>query len=96
MATATKAKTLKIQPLEDRVVIVPSEEAEAKVVQPSSQALAAVRTEQKARLSDYRWVAPDSGVVAVPIERAMALVAGELARQSGEGAAATTPPASGE
>ena len=29
MATATKAKTLKIQPLEDRVVIVPSEEAEA-------------------------------------------------------------------
>ena len=29
MATATKAKTLKIQPLEDRVVILPSEEAES-------------------------------------------------------------------
>lgn len=30
MATATKAKTnLKIQPLEDRVVVIPSEEAEA-------------------------------------------------------------------
>ena len=28
MATATKAKTLKIQPLEDRVVITPTEEAE--------------------------------------------------------------------
>ena len=29
MATATKAKTLKIQPLEDRVVIAPSEETES-------------------------------------------------------------------
>jgi len=29
MATATKAKTLKIQPLEDRVVISPSEEMES-------------------------------------------------------------------
>ena len=29
MATATKAKTLKIQPLEDRVVILPTDEAEA-------------------------------------------------------------------
>jgi len=29
MATATKAKTLKIQPLEDRVVISPSEETES-------------------------------------------------------------------
>ena len=29
MATATKAKTLKIQPLEDRVVIAPADEAES-------------------------------------------------------------------
>ena len=29
MATATKAKTLKIHPLEDRVVIAPSEETES-------------------------------------------------------------------
>ena len=29
MATATKAKTLKIHPLEDRVVIAPADEAEA-------------------------------------------------------------------
>jgi hypothetical protein len=72
---------------------VVSEEADAKVVQPGSEALAAVHAEQSARLAEYRWVAPDSGLVAIPIERAMSLLASDLARTAG---ATSAPPAAEE
>ena len=61
---------------------VVSEETATKVVQPESATLAAVRAEQQARLAGYRVVSPDSGLVALPIERAMELVAEELARKA--------------
>ncbi len=62
---------------------VASEEADTKVVQPESTWLQTLRAEQRARIEEYRWVSPDSGVVALPIERAMELVAAELARKGG-------------
>jgi hypothetical protein len=74
---------------------VTSEETEAKVVRPESAALATVRAEQQARLAAYRIVSADSGFVAVPIERAMELVADELAR-SASGAAPASPPDAGK
>lgn len=61
---------------------VSSQETAVKIVQPESATLAAVRAEQLARLADYRVVSADSGLVALPIERAMELVAEELARKA--------------
>lgn len=44
--------------------------------------LAAMRAEEKARLSSYGWVAKQEGIAHVPIERAMALTVEKgLARQ---------------
>jgi len=62
---------------------VASEEQQAKLVAPRVEALEAARREQQARISDYRWVDADSGRVALPIERAMELVAAELAAEAG-------------
>ncbi len=61
---------------------VRSEERETKLVAPEVQALAAFRAEQDARISGYRAVAPDSGIVGLPIDRAMQLVAQEMAARS--------------
>jgi len=61
---------------------VESEERETKVVAPEVQTLVDFRAEQDAKLAGYRAVAPDSGIVAVPIERAMQLVAQEMAARS--------------
>lgn len=58
---------------------VESEEQQAKVVAPEIEALAAFRAEQDSKLAGYRTVSPDSGIVALPIERAMELVAREMA-----------------
>jgi hypothetical protein len=68
---------------------VKSEEEQSKIVDPTVKALADLRAEQEARLAGYRWVSADSGLVALPIERAMALVARDLER--GSGAAAPSP-----
>ena len=70
---------------------VESEEQLSKVVAPEVEALVDLRAEQRAKLAGYRWVAPDSGVVAVPVERAKALVAAEFAAK--EPLPSPTPPA---
>ena len=70
---------------------VESEEEQTKVVAPEVQALVDLRAEQRGRLVGYRWVAPDSGVVAVPLERAKSLVAAEFAAK--EPLPASAPPA---
>jgi hypothetical protein len=65
-----------------------SEEEQEKLVDPTSVALAKLREEQQARLSGYRWVSADSGLVAIPIGRAMALEAADLAGQASQAPAA--------
>jgi hypothetical protein len=70
---------------------VVSEEERTKVVETRSKPLADVRAEQRARLAEYRWVAKDTGVLAVPIERAMDLVAAELAARAPAPAASPAP-----
>ena len=40
--------------------------------------LAAIRTEQLAPLSQYRWVDPNAGIVAVPLERGIELFLNDL------------------
>jgi hypothetical protein len=46
-------------------------------------ALARIVREQRALLSGYRWVDRERGTVAIPIERAMALVVAEAAAERG-------------
>ncbi|MFN8177192.1 MAG: hypothetical protein U0167_04660 [bacterium] len=65
-----------------------SSEEQEKLVDPSSVALAKLREEQQARLSGYRWVSADSGLVAIPISRAMALEAADLAGRASQAPAA--------
>jgi hypothetical protein len=63
-----------------------TQEFDTKVVQRIPEDRELVRTEQRAQISNYRWIDRDSGKVAIPIERAMDLVAAELAREQGPGA----------
>lgn len=65
-------------------------EYERKVVSQRSEELAGVQAAQEAQLGGYRWVDRAHGVTAIPIERAMALVAAELPSR---GPAPTPPPA---
>jgi hypothetical protein len=53
-------------------------EYQRKVVSQRSEELATVQAAQEAQLHGYRWVDRARGVAAIPIDRAMALVAGEL------------------
>ena len=69
--------------------VIPAQESITQTVE--VEALVNLRAEQRAKLAGYRWVAPDSGVVAVPVERAMALVAAELGAK--EPLPSPTPPA---
>lgn len=71
---------------------VASEEEVKKHAHPASPALVKLREEQQARLAAYRWVSADSGVVAIPIDRAMSLVAQDLARAAGETPEASRAP----
>ena len=59
-----------------------SDEEQAKILAPTVKPLADLRAAQQARLSTYHWVSADSGWVAVPIDRAMTLVAQDLQRAS--------------
>jgi hypothetical protein len=54
-----------------------SAELERKVAGQPDRELARLRAEQQELLSSYGWVDREGGVVHVPIERAMELVAGE-------------------
>ena len=52
-------------------------EIAVKVVAVTPEELAGARAEQLERLHTYRWVDEKAGTVAIPIERAMALVVAE-------------------
>jgi hypothetical protein len=52
-----------------------AQEHERKVVAVAPEELSQLRTQQEEVLHDYRWVDENKGVVAIPIERAMTLVA---------------------
>jgi hypothetical protein len=62
---------------------VQDEEREAKRQGVGSAELAGVEEAQLQRIGEYRWVDRDSGVVAIPIERAMELVVAEQAASAG-------------
>jgi hypothetical protein len=63
-----------------------TEELDTKVVERAPENRERVRTEQEVELSTYRWIDRNAGTVAIPIERAMDLVAAELASQESPGA----------
>ncbi len=65
-------------------------EHQRKVVSQRSEELATVQAAQEAQLSGYRWVDRARGIAAIPIDRAMALVARELPARAG---APVPPPA---
>jgi hypothetical protein len=67
------------------------EEHQLKVVAPRFEELVGVVAEQQTQLHTYRWVDRQNGVVAIPIERAMELVARE--RQGAAAAAHAAGPA---
>ena len=68
-------------------------EYERKVVSQPSEELAILKTAQAAQLSGYRWVDRARGIAAIPIDRAMALVAGELPSRGEASAPAPAPTA---
>jgi len=57
-------------------------EAQRKVVAVVPEELAQTRADQLGVLNSYRWIDEKAGVVGIPIERAMALVAAERAGQA--------------
>lgn len=62
---------------------VSREEAQTKLIEPSYEELQRVRAEQHALIERYEWVDRDAGVVAIPVEHAMELVAAELEETGG-------------
>jgi hypothetical protein len=68
-----------------------SEENRRKVVAVMPEELAQARADQIGLLHSYRWIDEKQGVVGIPIERAMELIAAEQAR-----AAAAAAPAAGK
>ena len=52
-------------------------ELERKVYSQRDEALARLEAEQRETLASYRWIDQEGGVVGIPIERAMELVAAE-------------------
>jgi hypothetical protein len=59
------------------------EEELRKVVDRVSPRLELLRERQRLQMSEYRWVDRDSGTVAIPIERAMELIARESGSSAG-------------
>lgn len=57
-------------------------EVERKTYSEAPEELSRVRAEQLEALNSYRWIDRESGVVSIPIERAMELVAREAAASS--------------
>jgi hypothetical protein len=60
-------------------------EISAKVLEPPSTALRALRAEEERRLSRYQWVSREEGIVRVPLDRAVELVLKEHRDAAGEG-----------
>jgi hypothetical protein len=59
---------------------VTKEEFDAKFMEQTPAELQALRVEQREQLSTYRWLDQERNVVAIPIDRAMKLVAREMAQ----------------
>lgn len=64
---------------------VSNEQFEEKVVSEIPEEKATVFAEQRKLLSEYRWIDRDQGVVGIPVDRAMEIVASELREQQGGG-----------
>ena len=62
---------------------VQKEEEAEKIFARTSEELARVRSEQTERISRYEWVDREAGIVTIPVDRAMELVAAELAETGG-------------
>jgi len=68
------------------------QEWQRKVVAPRSEELVAAQSDQETQLNTWRWIDRANGVVAVPIARAMELVARELpSRPAGPAPAPASP-----
>lgn len=65
-------------------------EIERKVISQKFESLAKLEREQTEKLSSYRWVDKEKGIVAIPIDRAMELIVAEYSggRDDKEGAKA--------
>ena len=59
-------------------------EHQRKVIAAKPQELRLMRAEHTEALNGYRWVSEQSGVAAIPIERAMDLVVDDYREQGGE------------
>lgn len=57
------------------------DELSKKVLAVPNTALRQLRTEEEGKLTRYQWVDQKAGVVRIPVERAMQLVAGEWAQR---------------
>lgn len=66
---------------------------EAKLLGQPPKEVTRIQADQQSRLAQYRWIDRENGRVAIPIDRAMDLVAGELAAGKPLGGA-PLPPAS--
>jgi hypothetical protein len=62
---------------------VNDEQLSEKVISQTPEEKAALFAEQRRELAGYRWVDRDSGVVGIPVERAMELVVAEQAQSGG-------------
>ncbi|GJM43414.1 MAG: hypothetical protein DHS20C21_02560 [Gemmatimonadota bacterium] len=79
-AVVLVAAIVALQAYFDRVV---SEVETEKVVQQSSEELIQHETAQRQLLNRYEWTDQGAGLVTIPVERAMELVATELANGGG-------------
>ncbi|NNE09467.1 MAG: hypothetical protein HKN20_12975 [Gemmatimonadetes bacterium] len=59
-------------------------EIERKVISQAPEELTQLRSKQLAELNSYRWVSETEGVVGIPIDRAMELVAREAGATAGD------------
>ncbi|MBZ0267670.1 hypothetical protein K8I85_05910 [bacterium] len=62
---------------------VTSEEAEGKLISLSYEELENVRAAQAALIHRTEWIDREAGIVAIPVDRAMELVAAELEKTGG-------------
>src|SRR5579883_2955256 len=73
-----------------RTAIVPKEFPSPRLIQDETDELRRVDAEQRARLEGYRWVDRDKGLIGVPIDEAMRMIAAKGA--NGYGPIDTAPP----
>lgn len=69
-----------------------NKEETKKVYDQRYEEIAGLRAVQEAELNSYRWIDKERGIVGIPIERAMELVAKDLASGSAQGRNNETSP----